>query len=275
MPRLRTLAPRLTTLDTNAVRIPSKVANPHYNTPEHAAWRAAVLAQAGGRCVDCGRSDGRLFADHVVELQDGGAPFDVGNGAARCGSCHSRKTAAERARRMAQGAAQPVMRPGWLTPARIPTTIVCGPPASGKSRWVAAHAGSLDLLVDLDVIASGLARSTLHCWPRSLLGEAVAQRNRLLRDIGSPRPRWPAAWVILTEPEARHRAWWAATLRPGQIVVMETPDDECWRRIAADPERAPVRAEHSEAVAKWWATYDRRSGEVIVEGPRHAAPAKA
>jgi len=37
----------------------------------------------------------RVFGDHMVELQDGGAPLDKTNVMLRCGSC------AQRARRMA------------------------------------------------------------------------------------------------------------------------------------------------------------------------------
>jgi hypothetical protein len=41
-----------------------------------------------------------MFADHIVELKDGGAAFDVANGQCLCGSHHTLKTNAERARRM-------------------------------------------------------------------------------------------------------------------------------------------------------------------------------
>ena len=34
----------------------------------------------------------RLFADHIVELRDGGNPFELANGQALCGSCHTIKT---------------------------------------------------------------------------------------------------------------------------------------------------------------------------------------
>lgn len=85
---------------------PAKTADPHYGTPEHRAWRKAVIDRAFGTCeaVDpdgrrCGRAEARMFADHVIELRDGGAPFDLANGQALCGGCHSRKTAAERAKR--------------------------------------------------------------------------------------------------------------------------------------------------------------------------------
>jgi len=79
-----------------------KVVDPHYHTPEHQRWSRAVIARAGGRCQGkgCGRSGVRLFADHIVELRDGGAPFDLANGQALCGACHARKTAAMRAERL-------------------------------------------------------------------------------------------------------------------------------------------------------------------------------
>jgi len=43
-----------------------------------------------------------LFADHVIEIQDGGALLDQGNLEALCGSCHTAKTASEREKRMAK-----------------------------------------------------------------------------------------------------------------------------------------------------------------------------
>ena len=106
MNKLRNLAPLLGRLDTRIARPAPKTVDPHYLTPEHRAWRAEVIRRSGRRCQDprCAapdRSGITLYADHVKELQDGGAPFDPQNGLARCGSCHTRKTFEERARRMA------------------------------------------------------------------------------------------------------------------------------------------------------------------------------
>lgn len=102
-PRLRTLPPALHTLDVRIARLAPKAVDPHYLTPEHQAWRGEVIRRSGNRCQGPGcrtpdRST-RLYADHVRELRDGGAPFDPANGQALCGACHSRKTAAARAAR--------------------------------------------------------------------------------------------------------------------------------------------------------------------------------
>lgn len=105
MPKLTLLRPRIATLDTRRVQPPPKTVDPYLLTPEHRAWAADVVAKANGYCQDprCktpNRKPSRLFADHIIERQDGGALTDPANGLARCGSCHTRKTAQARAARM-------------------------------------------------------------------------------------------------------------------------------------------------------------------------------
>lgn len=101
-PRLRTSPDRIATLDTRSAKPPVKQTDRFYVSAD---WRALVQilrSARGDRCEVCGRTNVRMFADHVVELQDGGAALDIRNLMLKCGSCHSRKTAAERARRMAE-----------------------------------------------------------------------------------------------------------------------------------------------------------------------------
>lgn len=95
MPRLKSLPGRLTPIAPRIVALP-KVTDPHYLTREHRMWADAVKRRAGFACEQCGRNGVRLFADHIEERADGGAPFDLANGQALCGACHTRKTAARR-----------------------------------------------------------------------------------------------------------------------------------------------------------------------------------
>lgn len=99
---LRCAPPMLRGADMAAARTPPKVAAPLYSTPEYREWRRIVIARAHFRCEgeECGRSDCRLYADHIVEVRDDGAKFDPANGQALCGSCHVAKTNAERRRRL-------------------------------------------------------------------------------------------------------------------------------------------------------------------------------
>lgn len=98
---LKNLRPKIATVDLRTARPAPKQADPHYASAEHLAWRRAVLERAGWQCEwpGCGRSNCRLFADHIVELRDGGAALDVANGQALCGAHHTLKTAESRRRR--------------------------------------------------------------------------------------------------------------------------------------------------------------------------------
>ena len=71
----------------------------HYKTAEHKAWRNAVLQRDRFTCKDCGAAGRsvRLVADHIKEIEDGGAPLDIANGRTRCQPCHNKKTAIARA----------------------------------------------------------------------------------------------------------------------------------------------------------------------------------
>ena len=104
MSRVPIAPPRIGTHDTRRVRPPPKTAAPIYSSREYLEWRAEVIRRSGGNCQSPTCRDPlrktRLFADHIHELRDGGALFDVANGRALCGSCHQAKTLNERAKRM-------------------------------------------------------------------------------------------------------------------------------------------------------------------------------
>ena len=106
MAKLRANPGRLHTTDTRRLKPPPKWRDPHYTSPEHLRWRAEVIRRSGGFCQDPmhdpskPRTPGRLFADHIREIRDGGDKLDPRNGMARCGACHTRKTLAVRAARL-------------------------------------------------------------------------------------------------------------------------------------------------------------------------------
>jgi 5-methylcytosine-specific restriction enzyme A len=93
--RIKSPAPRITTPDTAGGRN-----SRHYQSSDHQRWATAVKRRDGFNCQKCGARDARLIADHIVEIDDGGAPLDVNNGMTLCIACHNRKTAqAAQARR--------------------------------------------------------------------------------------------------------------------------------------------------------------------------------
>lgn len=102
---VRLINPTVRSVDVRVAAPARKFVDPFYSTPE---WRdlVAKLIKERGRVCEDPRCDGathapgmRVFGDHLVELQDGGAPLDEANVMLRCGASHSRKTAATRAER--------------------------------------------------------------------------------------------------------------------------------------------------------------------------------
>lgn len=115
---LTTMRPAIVAQDMRRVHLPTrKETDPFYLSPEwrqlcqflkDTRWPDLIIRQ-GHCCEDphCKakhRLGQRIFFDHIVELRDGGAPLDPANVMGRCGSSHSRKTAAARAARLGASA---------------------------------------------------------------------------------------------------------------------------------------------------------------------------
>jgi hypothetical protein len=104
---LRTLAPMLRTVNGRSVSLPPKQKADVYNSPEFRTWRSMVVQRAGYRCeaLDNGHRcrkahpEHRVYADHIIELFDGGSLLDPNNGQCLCASHHELKTIAARIKR--------------------------------------------------------------------------------------------------------------------------------------------------------------------------------
>lgn len=267
MTQLRSLAPLVRTVNTDAIKPPkppTKIKDPIYNTPEFRHWRAQVVARAGGRCqamdqhgLRCPKSQPqhRMYADHIMELRDGGALLDPGNGMCMCASHHEIKTAQAREARGAWS--------GSLTRPILPmptcrVKLVCGPPAAGKSTYVKANAAPGDIIIDIDYIARqhGLGRQRPDDATRTLLMD----RNQRLAALAK-QPADRTAWVILTAPSSKLRIWWCNMLGvlPDDMIVLMPTRDELYRRVRADPDRDDVRYHHMNLIDQW---FDRENGYV-------------
>lgn len=102
--RIAIAKPRISATDTRRVKPPPKLVNPHYQTPEHIAWAKAVKQRARYQCQAPGCSKAapkhQVYADHIVELRDGGDPLALSNGRCLCAEHHTLITLANRAARM-------------------------------------------------------------------------------------------------------------------------------------------------------------------------------
>ena len=212
-------------------------------------------------CQDAGLVTTATQVDHIKTIRD--CPelrLDWDNLRGLCDSHHAARTWADQ-----RGRAPASPHPPWLRSAQIPVTVVCGPPAAGKSTWVAERAVRGDLVLDLDGIVAELRNAPVveHGWDRARwLQPALRLRNQRLGAL-SARPVWPRAWLIVAEPKAEWRQWWWERLRPARIVVLATPDAVCVARAAAqgrDRSAALVR----DGVRDWWAAYTPRPGDDVV-----------
>ena len=94
-----------------AARPPPKIPDGIYRTPEFKRWRSQVFRRCGRVCRKCGTTEGRMYADHIVEVKDDPAlAFDPMNGQVLCHAHHTEKTWGERIRRAKEPAVVPE---GW------------------------------------------------------------------------------------------------------------------------------------------------------------------
>lgn len=162
--------------------------------------------------------------DHITPMAMGGSDTDD-NIQCLCEPCHAIKTAAEGASHA--GAAN---HPDWLRPSGIPLTILCGPPCSGKTTYIANHAGPHDTVIDLDTIAAELSPGYIH-WTGALtshlLNQAIRVRNAMLGSL--EHKSRGKAWFIVSAPTKAERDWWQAKLN-AKVILLHPGAEECKRR---------------------------------------------
>jgi hypothetical protein len=141
-------------------------------------------------------------------------------------------------------------------------TLVAGPPAAGKTTYVAQRAQPGDMVLDWDVILSALTGLAVYERPELVTYYANVTVKRVVLALkwamlhGRPVPD---TWVIRTAPKRAQR--WVYSLDPpgglgAAVVVLPTSAEICHARIDADPARLPAALEQHAAVDEWWAAYE-------------------
>lgn len=170
-----------------------------------ARLRSATLDAYGTTCHLCG-GPGADSADHLIPRSAGGTDT-LDNLRPAHLSCNQRRGAG---------------RVGG--PA---VTVVCGPPASGKSTYVAQHARPADVVIDFDALAVALQPpgAPSHDHAAGIPRVAAAARHAAISAATSPQATTPV-WIIDAVPSARRRGtyqsrgWTVVTVDPGRDVVM-------------------------------------------------------
>lgn len=221
------------------------------------ALRAAHLARQP-MCVVHGCGQPATDVDHVEAVAD--APhrrLDPTNLRSMCHAHHAARTARDQgfARHGDGEVLRGARHPTWLRRVGVPLTVVCGPPASGKSTFVQHRAGPRDLILDPNTIATTVARHG-----GNVADLALRWRNGRLALLDHVH-RWPAAWLIVSEPRAHWRGWWVDHVGASSVTVLETEPGVCFDRIEGRP--TDVRAPQRDGVVSWWSRYTRRNGDMV------------
>lgn len=234
--------------------------------------RAEILERDGYRCQSCG-CGGRLEVDHIKPVRTHPElSYAPGNLQALCPSCHTRKTRIECGHKprdpqieawASAVSALEITAQNWsipfgLRPSRVPVTIVCGPPASGKSTYTRVNAAEGDTIIDFDDFLRAVGGLP---WDVNQMKVKAAfnLRNEALAALSANPPR--RAWFIVSAPHKEEREAWLRALGPrATCVVLTTNAETCKARIAADPEREHARTKMCATVDRWWATYAASCG---------------
>lgn len=211
-----------------------------------------MVLSAQPLCVECQRQGSTTLAvdvDHIIPIAQGGAVLDETNLQPLCRSCHNRKTRNEQ-------------RHGETT---VQVILVCGPPGSGKTTFVASRKRWGDLVVDFDALYAALSGLPWYEKPAALMPFVCAARDIVLARLRTSSDV-AQAWVISSEANAQARAQLAQQVGAMETIVLAVGANECLRRIDADPRRSGQLLAWSPIVHKWWREYAGNAGETEVRG---------
>ena len=215
--------------------------------------RKMILADSlheshGPLCVECRRQGKTVIAtdvDHILPKAQGGGD-DWDNLQSLCSTCHKRKTAKDSRMR------------GKFEHSLIPVTIVAGAPGSGKTTWVSEHKTWGDLVVDVDALFVALSGGLdWYDKPLNLLPFVLEARDAVLHRLSS-ESEVRRCWLITSEADVDKLKQLKADLGADRLIVMDTDQFECYKRIANDERRSKqVKGQH-ELVDKWFAKFKSR-----------------
>ena len=204
-------------------------------------------------CEEKGLSEPATLIDHIIPHKGNYDLFwDMDNWQPLCKRCHDIKTALEDG----GWGAIPKHRPTNITTSLSPVTIVCGPPGSGKSYYANEMATKNDLIIDLDVIKAEVTGTRIYERQDDKARDAaIVKRNQILEQLGKQK-RYEQVYFIISGAKKEERQWWSNKLG-AKITIIDTPADECIKRIEADERRTgQEKRDHIGAVKRWWMAYE-------------------
>ena len=200
------------------------------------------------------------LADHVVPHRGDYALFWFGELQSLCKACHDIKK--QRVERRGSNR----RRWGWsiphgLQPSAIPVTLVCGPPAAGKSTYVARSKAPDDLVIDMDVFLAKCGGAKWETRPE-IVGKAFQLRDDMLRAL--PFKTKGRAWLPMTAADPSERAGWLDALGPlAEVVIVAPPKAQVLAQMRADPRRSDRWDDMAREIDRWFRLNPDRGGAKV------------
>ena len=129
---------------------------------------------------------------------------------------------------------------------------IFGPPGSGKTTYVNACAKRGDLIVDVDSIICALGNLRFGERCGAILDYALVARNAVLNALAKRNDT--DAWIISTEASVIKQNEIVGWLH-AQIIILDTSECECLKRIANDPNRIHLEKDYKGLISKWHLEY--------------------
>lgn len=138
---------------------------------------------------------------------------------------------------------------------------IYGAPLSGKSTFVKENMQRGDLVLDIDRLWAALSEQDEYIKPNELKSVVFQARQTVLDSIKMRAGSWGTAWVIEGGALIGDRMRRIEALGAEPILI-DTPKEECLKRLYNDESRQHVIEEWKGYINKWFDEY--QPDEIVV-----------
>jgi HK97 family phage prohead protease len=142
--------------------------------------------------------------------------------------------------------------------------VVHGPPASGKTSYVFGKKGESDVVFDFDRVMSAISGLPLHQKVDSLTTYCLDIRTLILKKAISGSENAGKTWIIATNVSDDLRRQLSDI--PTEYVHIDTPMDECMKRVKEDPDRQHESEELQQVIKDYFDKNGESRAAVLQSG---------
>jgi len=138
-------------------------------------------------------------------------------------------------------------------------TLICGPPASGKTTYIKERTRPGDCILDIDKLYEALSGLEIYDKPDILLRTVFAAHNAaLLQAI----QQGITVWCITSGATKIKRDRACCGVRPQKVIILDLPVMECIKRVMHDPRRKDQLPLWEKIIRQWWQEYKKETNNV-------------